>query len=61
MMSLGTDAGPESLPPFTNGRIKDCLLHVIICNIQYNWHGNIQYNYIHIHMEMKQKSNFQFF
>ena len=22
------DAGPESLPPFTNGRIDDCLLHV---------------------------------
>ena len=28
MMSLQTDAGPESLPPFTNGRIDDCLLHV---------------------------------
>ena len=28
MMSLRTDAGPESLPPFTNGRIEDCLLHV---------------------------------
>ena len=28
MMSLRTDAGPESLPPFTNGRIDDCLLHV---------------------------------
>ena len=28
MMSLHTDAGPESLPPFTNGRIDDCQLHV---------------------------------
>ena len=28
MMSLRTDAGPESLHPFTNGRIDDCLLHV---------------------------------
>ena len=28
MMSLGTDAGPESLSPFTNGRIDDYLLHV---------------------------------
>ena len=31
MMSLGTDAGPESLPPFipSNGRLTDdCLLHV---------------------------------
>ena len=28
MMSLRTDAGPESLPSFTNGRIDDCLLHV---------------------------------
>ena len=28
MMSLRTDAGPESLPPFTNGCIDDCLLHV---------------------------------
>ena len=28
MMSLRTDAGPESLPPFTNGRIDNCLLHV---------------------------------
>ena len=28
MMSLRTDAGPESLPPVTNGRIDDCLLHV---------------------------------
>ena len=27
-MSLRTDAGPESLPPFTNGRFDDCLLHV---------------------------------
>ena len=22
------DAGPESLPPYTNGHIDDCLLHV---------------------------------
>ena len=28
MMSLRTDAGHESLPPFNNGRIDDCLLHV---------------------------------
>ena len=28
MMSLRMDAGPESLPPFTNGCIDDCLLHV---------------------------------
>ena len=28
MMYLCTDAGPESLPPFTNGRIDDRLLHV---------------------------------
>ena len=28
MMSLHMDAGPESLPPFTNGRIDDCLLHI---------------------------------
>ena len=28
MMSLRTDAGPESPPPFTNGCIDDCLLHV---------------------------------
>ena len=28
MMSLRTDAGPECLPPFTNGRIDDCLLHI---------------------------------
>ena len=28
MMSLRTAAGPESLPPFTNGRIDDSLLHV---------------------------------
>ena len=28
MMSLRTDAGPESLPPFTNDRINDCMLHV---------------------------------
>ena len=28
MISLYMDAGPESLPPFTNGRIDDCLLHV---------------------------------
>ena len=28
MMSLRTDAGLESLPSFTNGRIEDCLLHV---------------------------------
>ena len=28
MMSLHTDADPESLPPLTNGRIDDCLLHV---------------------------------
>ena len=28
MMSLRTDAGPESLPLFTNGLIDDCLLHV---------------------------------
>ena len=28
MMSLRKDAGHESLPPFTNGRIDDCLLHV---------------------------------
>ena len=28
MMSLRTDAGPESLPPFINGRIDGCLLHV---------------------------------
>ena len=27
-MSLRTDAGPESLPPFTNGRTDDCLLYV---------------------------------
>ena len=27
-MSLRTDAGPESLSPFTNGHINDCLLHV---------------------------------
>ena len=28
MMSLRTDAGTESLPSLTNGRIDDCLLHV---------------------------------
>ena len=28
MMSLRMDAGLESLPPFPNGRIDDCLLHV---------------------------------
>ena len=28
IMSIHMDAGPESLPPFTNGRIDDCLLHV---------------------------------
>ena len=28
MMSLRTDAEPETLPSFTNGRIDDCLLHV---------------------------------
>ena len=28
LMSLRTDAGPESHPPFTTGRIDDCLLHV---------------------------------
>ena len=28
MMSLRRDAGPESLPPFTNGCIDDSLLHV---------------------------------
>ena len=28
MMSLCTDADPESLPPFTNGCIDNCLLHV---------------------------------
>ena len=28
MMSLHMDAGPKSLPPFTNGCIDDCLLHV---------------------------------
>ena len=28
MMSLGTDASPESLLPFANGRIDDCLVHV---------------------------------
>ena len=28
MMSLHTDAGPKSLPPFNNGRNDDCLLHI---------------------------------
>ena len=28
MMFLCTDAGPESLPSFTNVHIDDCLLHV---------------------------------
>ena len=28
MMPLRTDAGPESLPSLTNGRIDDYLLHV---------------------------------
>ena len=28
MMSLRTDAGPESLPPITYGSMVDCLLHV---------------------------------
>ena len=28
MMSFHMDAGLEFLPPFTNGRIDDCLLHV---------------------------------
>ena len=28
MMSLRTDAGPESLPPFTKGHIDNFLLHV---------------------------------
>ena len=28
MLSLPTGTGPESLPPFTNGRIDGCLLHV---------------------------------
>ena len=28
MTSLRTEAGPKSLPTFTNGRIDDCLLHV---------------------------------
>ena len=28
MISLCTDTGPESLPPFTNDRIDDCLLSV---------------------------------
>ena len=28
MMLLRMDAGPESLPPFTNGSIDDCLLHI---------------------------------
>ena len=28
MMSLCTDASPESLLPFTNGCIHDCLLHI---------------------------------
>ena len=28
MMSLCTDAGNESLPPFTNGHIDNCLLHI---------------------------------
>ena len=28
MMSLRMGAGPESLPPFKNGHIDDCLLHV---------------------------------
>ena len=28
MMSLRTGTGPESLPPFTNDRIDDWLLHV---------------------------------
>ena len=28
MMSLLMDTGPESLPPFTNGCIDDCLLHI---------------------------------
>ena len=28
VMSLHMDTGPESLPPFTNGCIDDCLLHV---------------------------------
>ena len=27
MMPLRTDAGHAFLPPFTNGRIDDCLLH----------------------------------
>ena len=28
MMSLHTDAGPASLPPFTKSRINECVLHV---------------------------------
>ena len=28
MMSLCMDTGPESLPPFTNSPIDDCLLHI---------------------------------
>ena len=28
VMFLRTDTGPESLPPFINGRIDDCLLHI---------------------------------
>ena len=28
MMSIRMDADPESLPPFTNGHIDDCLLHI---------------------------------
>ena len=28
MVTLRTDTGPESLPPFTNGRIDHCLLYV---------------------------------
>ena len=28
MMFLRTDTGPESLPPFTNSHINDCLLHI---------------------------------
>ena len=28
MMFISTNAGPESLLPFTNGHIDDCLLHI---------------------------------
>ena len=28
MLSFARTPGPESLPPFTNGLIDDCLLHV---------------------------------